>query len=71
MESVNQSYINRCLYHPKTDPLCPIFGLRDIVERSGFNFSEIARVVGFRHVNTHTLNTHTPIGYLFFKHTFI
>ncbi|XP_051552669.1 P2X purinoceptor 1-like isoform X1 [Myxocyprinus asiaticus] len=46
VESVNQSYINRCLYHPMNDPLCPIFRLGDIVERSGFNFSEIARVGG-------------------------
>uniref|UniRef100_A0A8C1J7U7 P2X purinoceptor n=1 Tax=Cyprinus carpio TaxID=7962 RepID=A0A8C1J7U7_CYPCA len=46
VESVNQSYINTCLYHPKTDPLCPIFRLGDIVERSGLNFSEIARVGG-------------------------
>ncbi|XP_016418792.1 P2X purinoceptor 1 isoform X4 [Sinocyclocheilus rhinocerous] len=46
VESVNQSYINTCLYHPKTDPLCPIFRLGDIVERSGFSFSEIARVGG-------------------------
>ncbi|XP_048043820.1 P2X purinoceptor 1 isoform X1 [Megalobrama amblycephala] len=42
VESVNQSYINTCLYHSQTDPLCPIFRLGDIVERSGFNFSEIA-----------------------------
>ncbi|XP_059404195.1 P2X purinoceptor 1-like isoform X2 [Carassius carassius] len=46
VESVNQSYINKCLYHPQTDPLCPIFRLGDIVERSGFSFSEIARVGG-------------------------
>uniref|UniRef100_A0A8C2L900 P2X purinoceptor n=1 Tax=Cyprinus carpio TaxID=7962 RepID=A0A8C2L900_CYPCA len=46
VESVNQSYINTCLYHPKTDPLCPIFRLRDIVELSGFSFSEIARLGG-------------------------
>ncbi|XP_016130635.1 P2X purinoceptor 1-like [Sinocyclocheilus grahami] len=46
VESVNQSYINTCLYHPKTDPLCPIFRLGDIVERSGLSFSEIARVGG-------------------------
>ncbi|KAK2912051.1 hypothetical protein Q8A67_004184 [Cirrhinus molitorella] len=46
VESVNQSYINTCLFHPKTDPLCPIFRLGDIVERSGFNFTEIARVGG-------------------------
>ncbi|XP_073696159.1 P2X purinoceptor 1 [Garra rufa] len=46
VESVNQSYISTCLFHPTTDPLCPIFRLGDIVERSGFNFSEIARVGG-------------------------
>ncbi|XP_042580079.1 P2X purinoceptor 1-like isoform X2 [Cyprinus carpio] len=46
VESVNQSYINTCLYHPKTDPLCPIFRLGDIVELSGFSFSEIARLGG-------------------------
>ncbi|XP_051959535.1 P2X purinoceptor 1-like isoform X2 [Xyrauchen texanus] len=46
VEAVNQSYINRCLYNPTNDPLCPIFRLGDIVERSGFNFSEIARVGG-------------------------
>ncbi|XP_026067220.1 P2X purinoceptor 1-like isoform X2 [Carassius auratus] len=46
VESVNQSYINTCLYHPKTDPLCPIFRLGDIIKFSGFDFSEIARVGG-------------------------
>ncbi|XP_059406666.1 P2X purinoceptor 1-like isoform X4 [Carassius carassius] len=46
VESVNQSYINTCLYHPKTDPLCPIFRLGDIIKLSGFDFSEIARVGG-------------------------
>ncbi|KAG1926518.1 P2X purinoceptor 1 isoform X1 [Pimephales promelas] len=46
VESVDQNYINNCLYHPKTDALCPIFRLGDIVERSGFNFSDIARVGG-------------------------
>ncbi|RXN10374.1 P2X purinoceptor 1-like protein [Labeo rohita] len=46
VESVDQNYINTCLFHPKTDPLCPIFRLGDIVERSGFNFTEIAYAGG-------------------------
>ncbi|XP_067294873.1 P2X purinoceptor 1 isoform X1 [Pseudorasbora parva] len=46
VETVDQNYINSCLYHPKTDPQCPIFRLGDIVERSALNFSEIARVGG-------------------------
>uniref|UniRef100_A0A4W4EFI0 P2X purinoceptor n=1 Tax=Electrophorus electricus TaxID=8005 RepID=A0A4W4EFI0_ELEEL len=46
VESVDASYIKRCLYHPATDPLCPIFKLGDIVRLSGFNFTEVARVGG-------------------------
>lgn len=46
VEGIDQNYINNCVYHPKTAPLCPIFRLGDIVERSGFSFSEIARVGG-------------------------
>ncbi|XP_076867895.1 P2X purinoceptor 1 isoform X2 [Brachyhypopomus gauderio] len=46
VESVDANYLKSCLYHPVTDPLCPIFKLGDIVRLSGFNFTEIARVGG-------------------------
>ncbi|XP_056601544.1 P2X purinoceptor 1 isoform X1 [Triplophysa dalaica] len=46
VEGVDQAYINRCQYHPTNDPLCPIFRLRDIIELSGFNYSDIARLGG-------------------------
>ena len=45
VEGIDSKYISRCLYHPDTNPLCPIMRLGDIVEFSGFNFSTIARVV--------------------------
>lgn len=44
---MNQTYISSCQYDPENNPLCPIFRLGDIVERSGLKFSEIARVVRF------------------------
>lgn len=46
VEGVDNSYIKKCLYHPTKDPLCPIFRLGDIVELSGFNFQQIAKVGG-------------------------
>ncbi|XP_055055404.2 P2X purinoceptor 1 isoform X1 [Misgurnus anguillicaudatus] len=46
VEGVDQAYISSCQYDPINNPLCPIFRLGDIVERSGLNFSEIARFGG-------------------------
>ncbi|TRY99312.1 hypothetical protein DNTS_004000 [Danionella cerebrum] len=46
VEGINQSYLSSCIYDPKSAPLCPIFKLKDIVEYSGFSFSELARTGG-------------------------
>lgn len=46
VEGVDSKYISHCLYHPETDPLCPIFRLGDIVNLAHFNFSVIAKVGG-------------------------
>lgn len=71
MEGVDQAYINRCQYHPTNDPLCPIFRLRDIIEFSGFNYSDIARLVCFLFViiciHTPHPDTHT---FYFYAHTY-
>ncbi|XP_033834837.2 P2X purinoceptor 1 isoform X3 [Periophthalmus magnuspinnatus] len=46
VEGIDSKYISKCLYHPETAPLCPIFSLGDIVRISGFNFETIAKVGG-------------------------
>nr|XP_023995094.1 P2X purinoceptor 1-like [Salvelinus alpinus] len=46
VEGIDNDYVRNCLYDPKTSPLCPIFGLGDLVQLSGFNFSDIAKVGG-------------------------
>ncbi|XP_056140315.1 P2X purinoceptor 1 [Lampris incognitus] len=46
VESVDASYIGKCLHDADNAPLCPIFRLGDIVRLSGFNFDTIARVGG-------------------------
>ncbi|KAK0136228.1 P2X purinoceptor 1 [Merluccius polli] len=46
VEGIDGKYISKCLYHPDTDPLCPIMKLGDIVKFSGFDFTTIARVGG-------------------------
>ncbi|XP_060768836.1 P2X purinoceptor 1 isoform X2 [Neoarius graeffei] len=46
VEKVDSKYLETCLFNPDKYPLCPIFKLRDIVNLSGFKFSEIAQVGG-------------------------
>lgn len=36
------SYMKKCKYNSKTDPLCPIFKLKDIVGECGDDFSKVA-----------------------------
>ncbi|OWA51555.1 P2X purinoceptor 4 [Hypsibius exemplaris] len=31
LESFSQAYLQSCRFHPVTDPLCPVFGFRDMV----------------------------------------
>lgn len=42
VEGIDNNYISKCRYDPKTDPLCPIFKLGDIVTLSGFSFDQLA-----------------------------
>ncbi|XP_048677742.1 P2X purinoceptor 4-like isoform X5 [Caretta caretta] len=42
LPSISTTYLKTCIYHPKTDPFCPIFRVRQIVEAAGQNFQEMA-----------------------------
>ncbi|XP_078535815.1 P2X purinoceptor 1 isoform X2 [Lissotriton helveticus] len=42
VESVTNQYLQTCLYHTKTDPLCPVFNLGYVVSESGQNFAALA-----------------------------
>ncbi|EMP37095.1 P2X purinoceptor 7 [Chelonia mydas] len=42
LPSVSTTYLKTCIYDPKTDPFCPIFRVRQIVEAAGQNFQEMA-----------------------------
>uniref|UniRef100_A0A8D0H812 P2X purinoceptor n=1 Tax=Sphenodon punctatus TaxID=8508 RepID=A0A8D0H812_SPHPU len=42
LPTINSTYLKTCIYDPKTDPFCPIFRLRQIVEAAGQNFQEMA-----------------------------
>ncbi|CAL8364099.1 unnamed protein product [Lota lota] len=46
VEGIDGKYISTCLYHPDTNPLCPIMKLGDIIKFSGFDFTTIAKVGG-------------------------
>ena len=38
----NESYLKRCTYNPKTDPLCPIIKLGTIVKEAGEDYNKLA-----------------------------
>ncbi|XP_066918295.1 P2X purinoceptor 4-like isoform X1 [Clytia hemisphaerica] len=38
----NRTYMKKCRYNAKTDPLCPIFRLQDIVSSCGDNYTQVA-----------------------------
>lgn len=42
VESITNTYLQSCLYHTKTDPLCPVFRLGYMVSESGQDFSALA-----------------------------
>ncbi|KAM9440887.1 P2X purinoceptor 1 isoform 2-T2 [Clarias gariepinus] len=46
VEGVDSTYLKTCVFDPSNQPLCPIFRLGDIVNLSGFKFSDIAQVGG-------------------------
>ncbi|XP_023198376.1 P2X purinoceptor 1 isoform X3 [Xiphophorus maculatus] len=46
VEGIDSNYIGKCLFHPKKEPLCPIFKLGDIVKLSGFSFEKLAQEGG-------------------------
>lgn len=48
MEGIDSNYIGKCLFHPKKEPLCPIFKLGDLVKLSGFSFEKLAQEVSFQ-----------------------
>lgn len=48
VEGIDNNYINECLFHPKKEPLCPIFKLGDVVKLSGFSFEKLAQEVSFQ-----------------------
>nr|XP_034953777.1 P2X purinoceptor 4 [Zootoca vivipara] len=42
LPNISKSYLKNCKYNSKTDPFCPIFRLRDVVESAGQDFQEMA-----------------------------
>ncbi|KAL8180134.1 UNVERIFIED_CONTAM: P2X purinoceptor 4 [Gekko kuhli] len=42
LPTINKTHLQSCKYHPKTDPFCPIFRLRDMVDAAGQDFQEMA-----------------------------
>ncbi|XP_063171352.1 P2X purinoceptor 4 [Candoia aspera] len=42
LPTISQTYLKNCKYNAKTDPFCPIFRLRDMVEAAAQNFQEMA-----------------------------
>ena len=42
LDSSNKTYLASCLYNNETDPFCPVFRLRTMVESAGQKFSDIA-----------------------------
>ncbi|KAG8222245.1 hypothetical protein J437_LFUL001443, partial [Ladona fulva] len=44
LENSNSSYMQSCYYNEKTDPLCPVFQVGDMIKAAGENFSEVASI---------------------------
>nr|XP_056715303.1 P2X purinoceptor 4 [Euleptes europaea] len=42
LPTISKTYLSSCKYHPQTDPFCPIFRLRDMVDAAGQDFQEMA-----------------------------
>ncbi|XP_043938842.1 P2X purinoceptor 1 isoform X2 [Protopterus annectens] len=42
VESINNTYLKTCNYNEKTDPLCPIFRIGDLVKQTGQDFTNMA-----------------------------
>ncbi|XP_054851897.1 P2X purinoceptor 4 [Eublepharis macularius] len=42
LPTINKTYLMSCKYHAQTDPFCPIFRLRDMVDAAGQDFQEMA-----------------------------
>ncbi|XP_044296546.1 P2X purinoceptor 4 isoform X2 [Varanus komodoensis] len=42
LPTINQTYLKSCFYNAKTDPFCPIFRLREMVEAAAQDFQEMA-----------------------------
>ncbi|KAH0625418.1 hypothetical protein JD844_014915 [Phrynosoma platyrhinos] len=42
LPNINSTYLKNCKYNAKTDPFCPIFRLRDMVEAAAQDFQEMA-----------------------------
>ncbi|XP_058269720.1 purinergic receptor P2X, ligand-gated ion channel, 8 isoform X2 [Hemibagrus wyckioides] len=46
LETVDDTYLKKCLYSELTHPYCPIFRLSDIVQRTGHDFQDMAVLGG-------------------------
>lgn len=42
LPNINSSYLTQCVFSHKTDPDCPIFRLKDIVEEAQEDFQTMA-----------------------------
>uniref|UniRef100_A0AAR2JNE0 P2X purinoceptor n=1 Tax=Pygocentrus nattereri TaxID=42514 RepID=A0AAR2JNE0_PYGNA len=45
LETATDTYLKTCLYDEVAHPYCPIFGLRDIVRRAGYDFQDMAFIL--------------------------
>ncbi|OQV12081.1 P2X purinoceptor 4 [Hypsibius exemplaris] len=50
LDSINQTYLETCRFHPSNHPFCPVFSIKDIVKLAGEDFMETATrgaIIGF------------------------
>jgi hypothetical protein len=50
MRDTNLTYLQNCIYDDD-NPFCPIFRLGDIVQKAGYDFSDMAFKVNYTQMN--------------------
>lgn len=55
LDHMNGSYLANCRYHPVSDPLCPIFVLKDLLTLAGEDYKAISKRVSY--FNPHRSNS--------------
>jgi len=66
------AYLKKCLFHPKTDPRCPIFRIGDILNYSNVDFYDIAKEGGVIAIQLNwNCNLDWDLSYCFPQYTFV